>query len=132
MQPGDAGTFDVIVETRSGRSLAGIDVDVTCDGTTKNAGATQEAEFKIACTSAPTSFSLGLRMFDVAPHDISVADRAGSGNIYVFEFDPADMGRKPFAGHRLRPDGSDALAMIYDRSPILELNGRTFRYVRSR
>ena len=125
MQPGDAGAFDVIVETKSGRSLAGIDVDVTCDGATKHAGATQEAEFKIVCTSAPTSFSLGLRMFDVAPQDINVADRAGSGNVYVFEFDPGDLGRKPFAGHRLRPDGNDVLAMIYDRSPILELNGRT-------
>ena len=132
MQPGDAGVFDVIVENKAGRSLAGIDVDVTCDGTTKRAGVTQEAEFKIGCTSAPTSFSLGLRMFDVAPQDIGVADRAGSGNVYVFEFDPGDLGHKPFAAHRLRPDGDGAFAMIYDRSPILELNGRTFRYARSR
>ena len=63
---------------------------------------------------------------------IDVADRAGSGNVYVFEFEPGDLGRKPFAAHRMRPDGDDALAMIYRGSPIPELEGRTFRYVRSR
>ena len=132
MQPGDAGTFDVIVETKSGRSLAGIDVGVTCDGATESAGMTQEANFAVRCKSAPTSLALGLRMFDVAPQEINVADRAGSGNVYVFEFDPGDLGRKPFVAHRMRPDGADTLAMIYRGSPISELEGRTFRYVRSR
>ena len=132
MQRGDAGTFDAIVETKTGRSLAGIDVDVTCDGATERAGITQEASFAIRCKSAPTSFALGLRMFDVAPQEIDVADRAGSGNVYVFEFDPGDLGRKPFVAHRMRPDGDNALAMIYRGSLIPELEGRTFRYVRSR
>ena len=132
MQRGDAGTFDAIVESKTGRSLAGIDVDVTCDGATERVGITQEASFAIRCKSAPASFALGLRMFDVAPQEIDVADRAGSGNVYVFEFDPGDLGRKPFVAQPMRPDSDGALAMIYRGSPIAELEGRTFRYVRSR
>ena len=34
---------------------------------------------------------------------------------------PGDLGRKPFVAHRMRPDGT--LAMIYDSSPIRELEG---------
>ena len=131
-QPGEGDEFGVIVENKNGRSIAGIDVDVTCDGTTKRAGATQEADFKIDCASAPTAVSLGLRMFDVAPQTIAVADRAGTNKAYVFEFDPGDLGRKRFVAQRLRRDGGGALLMVYANSPISELEGRTLRYEQSR
>jgi hypothetical protein len=76
--------------------------------------------------------SLGLRMYGLAPQAINVADRAGADKVYVFEFDPGDLGRKKFVAHRLRIKTSDVLEMIYADTPIKELEGRPFEYVRSR
>jgi len=47
-------------------------------------------------------------------------------------FPARSISAKRFVTHRLRPDGDGALAMIYDRSPVRELEGRTFHFVRSR
>ena len=63
---------------------------------------------------------------------IQVADKAGADKVYVFRFDPGDLGRKRFAAHRIQPSADGVLTMIYANSPIRELNGRSFRYVRSR
>jgi hypothetical protein len=132
MQRGDADGFDVVVENASGRRLTYIDVSVTCDGRTRHAGVTRGEGYKIDCTSAPTVVSLGLRMYGLAPQAINVADRGGGDRVYVFEFDPGDLGRKKFVAHRLRIKTSDVLEMIYADTPIKELEGRPFEYVRSR
>ena len=65
-----AGGFDVIVEGKNGRSIAGIDVGVTCDGSTKSAGVTQAEGFAVDCKAAPTAITLGLTMFGVAPQTL--------------------------------------------------------------
>ena len=88
LQRGVGDGFDVIVEWKSGGSIAGIDVSVTCDGRTKHAGVTQAEGFKVDCASAPTAVILGLRMYGLAPQAIDVANRAGADKVYVFEFDP--------------------------------------------
>ena len=41
LQRADDDRYGVVVESVAGRSIAGIEVDVTCDGRTKNAGVTQ-------------------------------------------------------------------------------------------
>ena len=132
LQRGDGNGFDVIVESKSGRSVQGIDVSVTCDGRTTRAGVTQAEGYKVDCASTPTAVILGLRMYGLAPQTIDVTGRAGTDKVYVFEFDPGDLGRKKFAAHRLRFRTDGALVMVYADSPISELNGRSFEYVRSR
>ncbi len=130
MQPSSGGSFDVIVEGKNGQSIAGIDVGVTCDGNAKSAGVTQAEGFAVDCKQAPTAISLGLGMFGVAPQTIDVKT-AGTDKAYVFTFDPGDLGRKRFASVPLRIDG-DALEMTYTDTPISELQGRPFRYIRER
>ena len=103
---------------RSGRSQS-----MPIDGVTGADG------FKVGCTGAPTQVLLGLGMFGVALQPIDVAGRAGADKTYVFEFDPGDLGRKRFAGQRLTLDSGN-LVMIYADTPIRELSGRSFRYVR--
>ena len=132
MQRGDGDAYDVVVEGRNGRSMQGIDVSVTCDGRTRRAGVTGAVGFRIDCTNAPSEVSLGVRMYGLVPQAVDVADRAGSDKVYVFEFDPGDLGRKKFTGHRLRFKTDDVLVMAYVGSPIAELNGQSFEYVRSR
>ena len=129
MQRSDSGAFDVIVESRNGRAIAGISVRVTCDGRTFNAGVTQAQGYSVECLTAPAAIALGLDMFGVPYQTIDVSGRAGPDKVYVFEFDPGDLGRKRFTAQRLRPtDGN--LVMTYGDTPIRELNGRPFRYER--
>jgi hypothetical protein len=132
MQRSDTDAFDVVVERASGGRLTMIDVSVTCDGHTKRAGATGAEGFKVDCTAAPTEVLLGLRMYGLAPQAIDVAGQAGDGKVYVFEFDPGDLGRKKLVAQRLGFKTNDTLVMVFAGSPIPELNGRSFEYVRSR
>jgi hypothetical protein len=129
MQTSKSGAYDVIVEAESGQPIPGIDVGVTCDGATKSAGVTQAAGFAVDCKGAPSTIFLGLGMFGVVPQPIDVAPRAGTDKTYVFGFTPGDLGRKRFADVPLRVAG-DALEMTYTDTPISELQGRPFRYVR--
>ncbi len=131
-QPSSTGGFDVIVEGKNGRSIAGIEVGVTCDGSTKSAGVTQAEGFAVDCKAAPTAITLGLAMFGVAPQTIDVSKAgADAGKAYVFAFDPGDLGRKRFADVPLHING-DALEMTYTDTPVSDLQGRPFRYVRER
>jgi hypothetical protein len=132
MQRGDTDAFDVVVERAGGGRLTMIDVSVICDGRTKRAGATGAEGFKVDCTTAPTEVLLGLRMYGLAPQAINVAGHAGNDKVYVFEFDPGDLGRKKFVAQRFRFKTNDTLVMVFAGSPIAELNGRSFEYVRSR
>jgi hypothetical protein len=132
MQRGDVDGFDVIVENTRGHRLTYINVSVTCDGRTRYLGVTGAEGYKVDCATAPTEVSLGLDMYGLAPQAIKVADRAGADKVYVFEFDPGDLGRKKFVAHRLRIKTSDTLEMVYADTPIKELEGRPFEYVRSR
>jgi hypothetical protein len=131
MQASESGGFDIVVEGQGGQPIAGIDVSVTCDGTTKAAGVTQAQGFALDCVAAPTAIALGLGMFGVAPQTIDVAPPSGADKTYVFAFDPGDLGRKRFAGLPLRIDG-EALEMTYADTPIEDLKGQRFRYVRER
>jgi hypothetical protein len=88
--------------------------------------------YKVDCASPPTVVALGLRMYGLVPQAINVADRAGADKVYVFAFDPGDLGRKRFLAHRLRIKANDVLEMVYADTPIGELEGRPFEYVRSR
>ena len=130
MQPSATGAFDVIVVGNTDRAIAGIEVSVTCDGTTKDAGQTMEGRFKVDCASAPTAVALGLRMFGLAPQTIDVAGRAGADKVYVFEFDPGDLGKKKFVAQRLAVGADGSLTTAYANTPIPELAGRPFRYLR--
>jgi hypothetical protein len=130
MQRGDGDRFDVVVENKAGRSLQNIDVLVTCDGRTAPAGVTGTVDFKIDCSRPPSQVLLGLRMYGVSPQSIDVASPSGPDKTYVFEFDPGDLGRKRFDAVRLTRQGDDALVMTYADTPIRELQGRPFRYVR--
>jgi hypothetical protein len=131
-QPGEGDGFDVIVESKSGRAMRGIDVSVVCDGRTSRAGVTGAAGFKVDCGTAPTHVLLGLRMYGVASQTIDVSGQAGADKAYVFEFDTGDLGRKRFVGQRFVVDGrgGNFLATTYGDTPIRELDGRPFRYVR--
>lgn len=131
MQASETGAYDVIVEAPNGQPIAGVDVGVTCDGAAKSAGATQAGGFAIDCKGAPAAISLGLGMFGIAPQTIDVSAHAGSDKAYVFGFTPGDLGKKRFTDIPLRVDG-DALEMTYTDTPITELQGRPFRYVRER
>jgi hypothetical protein len=131
-QQGEGDGFDIIVESKGGRAMRGIDVSVVCDGRTSRVGVTGAAGFKVDCRDAPTHVLLGLRMYGVASQTVDVSAQAGGEKAYVFEFDTGDLGRKRFAGQRLAIDGGGGnfLVTTYRDTPIRELDGRTFRYVR--
>src|SRR5262245_33737036 len=132
MQQGEGDGFDIVVESKSGRAMRGIDVSVVCDGRTSRAGVTGAAGFKVDCRAAPTQVLLGLRMYGVASQSIDVPAHAAGGKGYGFQFDAGALGRKRFAGQRLSIDGGSGnfLVTTYRDTPIRELDGRAFRYVR--
>ena len=70
-------------------------------------------------------------MFGIAPQSIDVSAHAGTDKVYVFGFTPGDLGKKRFADVPLHISG-DALEMTYADTPISELQGRQFRYIRER
>jgi hypothetical protein len=131
LQASGSGGYEVIVESKAGQPIPGIDVRVTCDGKAGASGITQGDGFAAECASAPTAVALGLTMFGVALQSIDVSAHAGADKGYVFVFEPGDLGKKKFAGGRLRV-GADALDMTYAGTPIHELDGRPFHYVRER
>lgn len=130
-QAARSGGYDVIVESKAGQPIQGVDVTVACDGKTTDPGITQLEGYNAECASAPTAVKLGLAMFGVAPQSIDVSAHAGPEKGYVFAFEPGDLGKKKFAGARLKV-GADALDMTYSDTPIEELSGKPFRYARER
>jgi hypothetical protein len=130
-QRGESDAFDVIVESKAGRPMQGIDVSVTCDGRTVRAGVTGAEGFKIECTAAPTQVLLGLGMYGVALQ----TDRC---------LGPGRNGQRPMCSGSIRatsarsaspPSASPwkfgtSLTAVYADTPIRELAGRTFRYAR--
>src|SRR5262245_38298113 len=131
-QQGEGDGFDIMVESKGGRAMRGIDVSVVCDGRTSRVGVTGAAGFKVDCRDAPTHVLLGLRMYGVASQTVDVSAQAGTEKAYVFEFDTGDLGRKRFTGERLAIDSASGnfLVTTYRDTPIRELDGRSFRYVR--
>lgn len=130
MRPGEDGRFDVVVESKAGGAISGIDVRVNCDGKTVPAGVTGAVGYKVDCLRPPAEISLGLKMYGLAFRKIDVSAQAGTGKIYVFEFDPGDLGHKKFVARHLRFKSRNRLVMIYDDSPIEEFVGRAFEFVR--
>jgi hypothetical protein len=129
LQKSESGAYAVIVVNKGDRGIAGIDVVVTCDGTTKT-GYTQTYGLEVDCAKAPTAVALSLRMFGLAPQTIDVARRAGADKAYVFEFDPGDLGKRKFTAQRLQIGSDGSLTMTYPNSPIPEFAGKQFRYER--
>lgn len=130
VQKSEAGAYTIMVVNKSDRGLAGIDVVVTCDGTTKS-GYTQTDGFEVDCAKPPAAVALSLRMFNLPPQTIDVASRAGADKAYVFEFDPGDLGKKKFVAHRLQVGADGSLTMAYPNATIPEFAGKPFRYERS-
>ncbi len=130
LEAGEGPDFTVSVVGKNGQPLNGIDVRATCDGRTTDVGVTGAEGYAMECTSAPTEVSLGLGMFGVPFQSVAVEGKAGSGKVYVFEFDPGDLGKKRFAGTHLKRQGASTLTMTYAGSPIPELVGRPFTYER--
>jgi hypothetical protein len=130
LEAGEGPGFAVAVVGKNGQPLTGIDVRATCDGRTTDVGVTGAEGYEMKCTSAPTEVSLGLTMFGVPYQSVAVANKAGSDKLYVFEFDPGDLGKKRFAGTHLKRQGASTLTMTYAGSPIPELVGRPFTYER--
>lgn len=125
----DADTFKVIVVTAAGHGLAGIDVRARCDGRVHE-GYTQQDGLVTPCSSMPSEIALGVRMVGLA-HQVVPVSRATNGQkALVFEFEPGDLGKKPFAGTRLRRE-DDALSMTYRSSAVRDLDGRQFSYRRN-
>jgi hypothetical protein len=129
-QHSDGDEFGVIVESKRGDIVSGIDVKTTCDGRTIRAGVTGAVGFKVDCMHAPVDVALGLRMYGLAYQTIDVSKQVGADKIYVFEFDPGDLGRKKFTAHHLRFSKKDSLVMDYTNSPFRELQGRSLEFVR--
>jgi hypothetical protein len=130
LEAGEGPGFAVAVVGKNGQPLTGIDVRATCDGRTTDVGVTGAEGYAMKCTGAPTEVSLGLRMFGVPYQSVTVGGKAGSGKLYVFEFEPGDLGKKRFAGTHLKRQGASTLTMTYAGSPIPELVGRPFTYER--
>jgi hypothetical protein len=130
LEAGEGPVFAVSVVGKNGQPLNGIDVRATCDGRTTDVGVTGAEGYVLECASAPTEVSLGLGMFGVPFQSVAVDGKAGSGKVYVFEFDPGDLGKKRFAGVHLKREGTSRLTMTYTGSPIPELTGRPFTYER--
>ena len=127
-QPSSGGGFDVIVEGRTDGASRASTLASLATAATKQAGVTQAEGFSVDCKAAPNAIALGLGMFGVAPQRIDVTT-AGADKTYVFVFDPGDLGKKRFASVPLHING-DALEMTYADTPISELKGRLFRYIR--
>lgn len=102
LQAPKSGGYDVIVESKAGQPIQGVEVSVTCDGKTTEPGITQLDGYDAACASAPTAVTLGLAMFGLAPQSVDVVGKAGGDKGYVFEFEPGDLGKKKFAGVRAK------------------------------
>ena len=130
LQKSESGAYNILVVGKGGdRGIAGVDVVVSCDGTTKS-GYTQYYGLEVDCAQAPTAVALSLRMFGLAPQRIDVAGQAGADKTYVFEFEPGDLGKRKFTAQRLQIGTDGSLTMTYPNSPIAEFAGKQFRYVR--
>jgi hypothetical protein len=127
-EAGEGAGFGIVVRSSRGQPLSGISVRAACDGRTVEAGVTGAEGYEVKCASAPTQVSLGLDMYGVPFQTIGVDGKAGSGKIFVFEFDPGDLGKKRFAGTHLKRQGASSLVMTYSGSPIPELEGKPFTY----
>lgn len=130
LEAGEGPGYGVTVVAKNGKPVSGIDVQATCDGRTTDVGVTGAEGYGMKCTSAPKEVSLGLRMFGVPFQSIDVGAKAGAGKVYVFEFDPGDLGKKKFAGTRVKRQDASKLVMTYAGSPIPELEGKPFTYER--
>lgn len=126
LDPGDA--IEVVVE-RNGQRLNLINVRARCGGRTLT-GITGTSSHPLRCLSAPTSVELGIDMYSVPLQRVDISRAQGTGKIYVFDFDPGDLGRRRFSAVRLKIEPEGRLRMIYSHQRIRELDGRPFVYVR--
>jgi hypothetical protein len=129
-QAAEGDGFDIVVVSKAGNPINGVNVRATCDGRSIEVGVTGTG-YRVDCKGAPTEVALGLDMFGVPYQSIQVSAPAAD-KAYVFAFDPADLGNKRFAGVRLHRKGPDTFVMTYANPAIAELDGKTFTYERER
>ena len=130
LQHSDEDGFGIIVESKLGHVVSGIDVKTTCDSRTFRAGVTGAVGFKVNCLHAPASVALGLEMYGLGYETIDVPQQVGGDKTYVFEFDLGDLGRKRFTAQHLRFANEGSIVMDYTNSPFRELRGRSLEFVR--
>jgi len=117
----------VIVVAANGQGIAGIDVRVTCDGS-MHEGYTQTYGYATPCARSPDEIALGVRMVGLDFVPVAKPPQ-GEGLALVFAFDPGVIGRKAFAGTRLKREGGE-LRFVYRSQAVRDLDGREFRYRR--
>lgn len=125
----DGDTFKVVVLSSAGRGIAGVDVRVSCNGST-HTGYTQQDGYVTPCASAPGEIALGLGMFGVAYEAVHFAGAPSGQKALVFEFEPGDLGKKAFTDSRLRRENG-GLGMTYRNPAMQEHDGRPFSYRRN-
>ena len=90
---GEGDAFDVIVESKAGRAMQGIDVSVTCDGRTARAGVHGRRRLQDRLHGGADAGAARPRHVWRGLQTIDVSGQAGTDKTYVFEFDPAISAR---------------------------------------
>lgn len=126
---GGADAHRILVHDKSGQGIAGVDILAKCGARTSE-GYTQYDGFTTTCTKPLQELSLGVLMVGLDHQAVKLETPDGPGKTYVFEFDPGDLGRKPFNGVALTQDGPDTITMTYGESPLKGLVGKRLNYKR--
>lgn len=116
----EPGIF-VLVNNKAGRGIASIDVMLQFDGNEVKTGYTQTYgfEYPLENNRFPRAIGLGLRRYNVEPQWTQIT--GNKGNVFVFEFDPGDLGQAKFRDQVFVWDNG---ALVTDR------NGQRMRYVK--
>jgi hypothetical protein len=128
-QKGDNPGYVILVVGRNGRGIQGVDVRLTCDGKEID-GYTQSYGLELECKGPPTSVDLSLRMFNVPPQTVAIPAKPGDEKVFVFEFEPGDIGKRKFTAQRIAIEPDGKLLLIAKDAPIADMNGVPFRYER--
>lgn len=124
-------SYSILIEDKSGEGIAGIDILAKC-GSKVSEGYTQYDGFKTSCTDPLQELSIGIFMVGLDYQPVSVAKSSNSSKVYIYQFEPGDLGKKPFLGTRLSPEGADTLTMIYGDSPLKGLVGKHLKFKRQK
>ena len=132
MQQAEGDAFDIIIESKAGRAMRGIDVSVICDGRTRARGRHWlPSASRSSARRPPRTFCSASACTACHPGDSSeVAAQAGANKAYVFEFDAGDLGLQDCLARAVAAieDGTHLSHGLWRYTPIRELTGRTFRY----
>ena len=128
-RPGRGDVYEIIVENAAGRGIPGVDVRATCNGSVSE-GYTQQDGYPTRCSNAPSAITLGIRMVGLAHQPVTFAGQSGDGKALVFVFEPGDLGKKSFAGTRLKREADGTFRMVYQSAAVRDLDRKSFLYRR--